>query len=112
MTRWIETLSLKNPAVAGEMPAIIPGSEYVYSGRKGTELTSFIVNGLVLWAIRDAVYNKQYGLATTVRFFGVGWYVGNIKDSIDAAKVYNANIRHAFINELLQEGYMDCYVKQ
>ena len=99
------TLSLKNfnklpqksPFWAGMLSAIIPGTGYVYCNRKGTGITSFIVNGLLLLTIREAVIKENYWFAGTVSFFGIGWDIGNIKGSKDAAHVYNANIRNKFI---------------
>ena len=79
-------LPKRNPFLAGTLSSIIPGAGYVYCNRKGTGLTSFLVNGLLFWTIRDAIIKKQYGLATTTCFFGIGWYIGNIKGNIDIKK--------------------------
>jgi tetratricopeptide (TPR) repeat protein len=93
----------KSPVLAGVLSAIIPGSGYIYSDRVGTGITALIVNGLLIWTISDAIKREQYGLATTAGFFGIGWYIGNIKGSVDAAKVYNTHTRNEFINKLLKQ---------
>jgi hypothetical protein len=51
------------------MSAIIPGAGYAYSDRVGTGITSFIVNGLIIWTIRDALIKEQYGFVGAVSFF-------------------------------------------
>jgi hypothetical protein len=93
----------KSPFWAGAFSAIIPGAGYFYCKRKRTGITSFIVNGLFIWIIRDAIVQKQYGIATAAGFFGIGWYIGNIKGSIDAANVYNTNVRNEFIDRSLEK---------
>lgn len=104
-------LSHKSPFIAGTLSAVIPGTGYIYCDRIGTGLTSFIINALLIWTIRDAIINKQYGLATATSFFGIGWYFGNIKGSIDAAQIYNANIRNEYIDSLLEKENFYEYLK-
>ena len=53
---------------------------------------------------------KQYGLASAVSFFELGWYVGNIKGSVEAAHSYNANVRNKFIDKLLEKENLFEYV--
>ena len=95
-------LPKRSPFWAGTLSSIIPGAGYFYCNRKGTGLTSFIINGLFIWTIRDALIHKQYGLATAASFFGIGWYIGNIIGSVDAADMYNTNLRNEFIDQLLE----------
>lgn len=104
-------LPKRSPFLAGTLSSIVPGAGYLYCNRKGTGLTSFIINGLLIWTIRDAIINKQYGFATAASFFGIGWYVGNIKGSIDAAEIYNTNIRNKFLNNLLEKQSYNEYIK-
>jgi len=103
-------LPRKSPFWAGTFSAVIPGSGYIYCHRPATGITSFLVNGLLIWAIRDAMVRKQYGLASAVSFFELGWYVGNIKGSVEAAHSYNANVRNKFIDKLLEKENLFEYV--
>lgn len=96
-------LPQKSPAGAGILSSIIPGTGYIYIGRVGTGITSFLVNGLLIWTISEAIIKEQYGLASAAGFLGIGWYIGNIKGSVDAAHIYNANIRNKFIDRLLEK---------
>ena len=68
----IEATSRKSPFLAGTFSAIIPGSGYLYCGRNGTALTSFIINGVLIWAISDAIKHEQYGITSAVGAFGLG----------------------------------------
>ncbi len=107
----VPKLPRKNPVYAGIMSSLIPGAGYLYAGRKGTGVTSFIVNGLFIWTIRDAIIKEQYGLASAAGFLGIGWYIGNIKGSADAARIYNTNIRNRFIDRLLEKESLIEYKK-
>ena len=104
-------LPRKSPFWAGTFSAVIPGSGYIYCHRPATGITSFLVNGLLIWAIRDAMVRKQYGLVSAVSFFELGWYVGNIKGSVEAAYSYNFNVRNQFIDRLLEKENLFEYVK-
>ncbi|MBN1999314.1 tetratricopeptide repeat protein [candidate division KSB1 bacterium] len=95
---------------AGSFSTVIPGAGYFYCNRKQTGLTSLIVNGLIFCAVRDAVRQKQYGIACAAGFLGFGWYIGNIRGSIDAADVYNTNTRNAFIDYILKRNNMNEYL--
>ena len=70
-----------------------------------------ILNGLLIWTLNDAIKQKQYGLASVVGFFGIGWYIGNIKGSANAADVYNKHIRNKFINKLFEKENLYEYIK-
>ena len=90
------------------MSAIIPGSGYLYSKHYDTALTSFMINGIIIWAIHDAIKEKQYGIASAASVFGLGWYIGNIEGSVKAAQKQNEYERNNYINEILEkEGFRD-----
>ena len=102
----------KSPVWAGVFSAIIPGTGYLYCNRIGTGITALIINGLLIWTISDAVKQNQYGLAATAGFLGIGWYLGNISGSVEAANVHNAYVRNQFINRLLRKENLDQYLKR
>lgn len=95
------TLSTRQPWIAGTMSAVIPGSGYLYANRPQTAVASFIVNALIIWSLRDAITQESYGLGSVLGFFGLGWYIGNITGSANAAREYNVNIRSNFLDRLL-----------
>jgi hypothetical protein len=80
----------RSPLTTGLLAAVVPGSGYLYCGQPATGVTSFVVNGLLIWSLVDAVKNHQYGLGLSIGFFGAGWYAGNITGSVTAAHEYNA----------------------
>lgn len=105
-------LTYRNPTLAGGMSAILPGAGYAYCHRWGTAVASLIVNGLIVWTFSDAMKNQQYGFASLTGFVGIGWYIGNIRGSVKAAKKYNTRVRDDFIDSvLLRENLLE-YVKK
>jgi tetratricopeptide (TPR) repeat protein len=109
--RKFPDLSHKSPILAGGLSAIVPGAGYAYCHRWGTGFASLLINGLLAWTFSDALNHDQYGLASLTGFVGIGWYVGNIKGSANAAKKYNSMVRDDFINSvLLKENFLE-YVK-
>jgi len=102
-----QSLPTRRPWVAGTLSAVIPGAGYFYARRPNTAVASFLINSLIFWTIRDAVKDKNYGLATTTAFFGTGWYLGNIKGSRNAARQFNANVRDQFLERLLENAAME-----
>jgi tetratricopeptide (TPR) repeat protein len=109
--RNFSDLPQKKPFWAGFLSAIIPGSGYIYCDRVGTGISSLLVNGLLIWAISDAIRQEQYGIAATAGFFGIGWYIGNITGSVEAANVYNTHIRNEFVNKILEQEDLHEYIK-
>jgi len=96
------SLPTRHPWVAGTLSTVIPGAGYFYARRPNTAVASFLINSLIFWTIRDAIKDKNYGIATTTAFFGIGWYFGNIKGSRNAARQFNANVRDRFLERLLE----------
>jgi putative component of membrane protein insertase Oxa1/YidC/SpoIIIJ protein YidD len=95
-------LPVRKPWLAGILSTVVPGAGYVYSGRTQTGITSFIVNGLLVWSVTDAFKHRSYGIASALGFFGIGWYLGNISGSVSSANQYNETIRNDFIEKLLE----------
>jgi len=108
----VPNLTHRNPTLAGGMSAILPGAGYAYCQRWGTAMASFIINGLLIWTITDALKNEQYGFASLTGFVGIGWYIGNIKGSVKTAKKYNSSVRDDYINSVLLREDMLEYVKK
>jgi len=81
----------KNPMTAG-ICSIIPGLGYLYSGHKSSALSSFLVNGLLSYAVQSNIKSENYGMASLVGIFSLSFYVGNITGSIKSAKRYNNQI--------------------
>ena len=63
---------------------MIPGLGYLYSGHKGTALTSLLVNGLLMYACYTSIQNENYGLAVLTGVISLSFYIGNISGSAKA----------------------------
>jgi hypothetical protein len=90
------------PAAAGLLSMAIPGAGYLYAGRPATALASFVVNGLFFWTAYDFIAAKRYGAGATALVLGSGFYLGNIRGSMHAARAYNAKARKRKIALLLE----------
>jgi hypothetical protein len=108
--RELKNISNKSPFLAGALSAVIPGSGYLYSKQYATALTSFLINGLLIWAVRDAILEEQYGIASAATVFGFGWYIGNIEGSVKAAIKQNEYERHKYLNEVLEKEGLTEYI--
>lgn len=100
-TTGAEQAGGRSPFLAGLFSAVLPGAGYAYSGKPGTGIAALLINGLLAWAIGDAVRHGQYGIAATAGFLGLGWYVGNVAGSAAAAKEYNRACRDAILDRAL-----------
>ncbi len=105
--RLANSLPACQPWLAGSLSAVIPGLGYLYAHRTGTALASFIINSLIFWTGQEAIEHESYGLAATIGFFGIGWYAGNIKGSVDAAKKYNYTVRNRYVDQILGNAKID-----
>jgi hypothetical protein len=92
----------RSPFLAGLFSTVVPGVGYAYSGKPGTGIAALLINGLLAWAIGDALRNEQYGIAATAGFLGLGWYIGNIAGSASAAREYNSACRDAYLDRALR----------
>ncbi len=92
----------RSPFVAGLLSTVLPGAGYLYSGKPGTGIAALLINGLLAWAVYDAVRQEQYGIAATAGFLGIGWYIGNIAGSASAAEDYNSAIADKELDRILE----------
>jgi outer membrane protein assembly factor BamD (BamD/ComL family) len=88
-----ENLPQKSEIFAGVLSAILPGAGYVYAGRYGDGLTSFLINGLFIAGTVTAVNNDWLPAAGISGGIGLPFYLGNIYGSANAAKKWNHTIK-------------------
>jgi len=88
-----EELPRKSEFLAGFLSAILPGAGYIYAGRYGDGITSFLVNALFIAGTVTAVTNDWYPAAGITGGIGLPFYLGNIYGSANAARKWNRNIR-------------------
>lgn len=89
----------KSPIVA-KCLSIIPGLGYLYSGHKGSALTSLLVNGALGYATYTSVKSQNYGVAALCGLFTISFYIGNINGAGRSATRYNESMRRNIITQL------------
>ena len=88
----LESQKRKNATLAGVL-SIIPGCGYLYTGHKGSALTSFAINSLLVYATYTSVKSRNYGWAGVCGFLSLSFYIGNINGAIHSAGRYNRKKR-------------------
>ena len=96
----IENSSRKSPLLAGVLSAALPGSGQMYIGRSGDAWLAFVLNGLFLAGIAEAMDHNQTAIAGILGFFEAGWYAGNVYGAVNGAHKYNLHQERRFIQEI------------
>ena len=99
----IENSSRKSPLLAGILSAALPGSGQLYIGRRGDAWLAFVLNGLFLAGIFEALDHDQPGVAGMLGLFEAGWYAGNIYGAVNGAHKHNSHQARRFIQEIKQQ---------
>ncbi len=89
----------KKPALA-RILSILPGAGYLYTGHKGSALTSFIVNSLLGYATYTSIKKGNYGMAGVCGFLSISFYMGNINGAGRSAVRYNRKKKNEQIKKL------------
>ncbi len=78
--------------------ALVPGAGYLYVGQKQSALTSFLLNGLFIWAAVHFYSNGHIAAGIITTSFEAGWYFGGIYGAGESAKLYNERLyeEHAY----------------
>lgn len=88
----LECQKRKSTTLAGVL-SVIPGCGYLYTGHKGSALTSFVVNSLLGYATYTSIKSKNYGWAGVCGFLSLSFYIGNINGAMHSATRYNQKKR-------------------
>lgn len=92
--------SRKSPLLAGVLSAALPGSGQLYTGRQGDALLAFVLNGLFVVGIVEALNHGQIAMAGILSLFEAGWYVGNIYGAVNGVHKHNRHRAETFLREL------------
>jgi len=95
-----EQLPHKSPALAGTLSAILPGSGQLYNGRLGDALLAFLLNGLFIAGITQAITHQELAIAGVLGFFEVGWYAGNVYGAVNGAHKENRYTVETYLRNL------------
>jgi tetratricopeptide (TPR) repeat protein len=93
-------LSRKSPLLAGVLSATLPGSGQLYVGRQGDALLAFVLNGLFVVGIVEALNHNQVATAGVLSLLEAGWYASNIYGAINGAHKYNRYRAETFMRGL------------
>ena len=86
--------------LAGMLSAALPGSGQFYVGRRGDAWLAFILNGLFVAGIVEALNEGRPEVAGVLGLFEAGWYAGNIYGAINGARKHNLHRARRFIQEM------------
>ena len=98
-----EAFSRKSPLLAGVLSATLPGSGQLYIGRQGDALLAFVLNGLFVVGIIEALDHDQVAIAGVLSLFEMGWYAGGIYGAVNGAYKRNRHRAKTFIRELEEQ---------
>ena len=90
----------KSPLLAGILSAALPGSGQLYVGRRGDAILAFLLNGLFVVGIVEALNQDQPAVAGMLGLFEAGWYTGNIYGAVNSARKHNMRQARRFIRKM------------
>ena len=96
----VESLPHRSPVTAGLLSTFLPGLGQVYSGRYSAGMYSLLIVGATA---AGAVYytdQERYEVAIPLGIIGVFFYLSNVYDSLQAAKVFNQKHENRFRDQL------------
>ena len=79
----------KDPALAGFLAAILPGSGHLYCGRPRDAALAFVFTGGFAWATYEAFNQDNDGLGVVLALITAAFYGGNIYSAVNVAQKYN-----------------------
>ncbi len=100
LTELLNNYDAKKKSVgkAQTLNAVLPGAGYLYVGQKQSALTSFLLNGLFIWAAVHFYSHGHIAAGIVTTSFEAGWYFGGIYGAGESAKLYNERLyeEHAY----------------
>jgi hypothetical protein len=105
LNSFLETYNSKKKSVskAQSLNALLPGAGYLYLGQKRSALTTFLINGLFIWASYEFFKRKYIAAGIITTSFELGWYFGGIYGAGEEAKFYNEMIYEEEATKLMNE---------
>lgn len=100
------SLPHKSPLLAGILSGFLPGAGQLYNGRPGDALLAFLLNGLFVFGIVEALEHDEIAIAGVLGFFEAGWYTGNVYGAVNGAHKYNRHTTETFLRNLENRFYI------
>lgn len=107
-----EKLPQKNILAAQIMSGVLPGSGQIYAGNWQDGIVSFLVNGLTISLLSNALQGKRGGEALVWLTLESAWYFGGIYSAGNSVHKYNESIRTRFIEDLEEEYHPEKILEQ
>ncbi|MCB1107983.1 MAG: tetratricopeptide repeat protein, partial [Chlamydiia bacterium] len=96
----------KSVLKAQTLNALLPGAGFLYVGQKQSAFTSFLLNGLFIWASVHFYSKGNYAAGAIFTSFETGWYFGGIYGAGESAKLYNERLYEDLAYPILsKQGY-------
>lgn len=82
----------RRPLIAMILNLVVPGSGFLYAGKPGPAVASFVLNAAFVGAIAWSIQQKNYPLAAAALGLEVGWYFGGAQGAASAVMDRNQRI--------------------
>lgn len=82
----------KSPALAGAL-SIVPGLGHFYLEEYSTGALAMVWNGAFIYALVDAIRDRNYGYAVLIGLLETIWYSGTIFGAVSGAHRFNRDAR-------------------
>ena len=84
-----ESLPRRSPVTAGLLSTLLPGLGQIYSGRYSAGAYSLLVVGATAAGTAYYADQERYEVAIPLGIIGLFFYISNVYDSLQSAKVFN-----------------------
>ena len=89
MAQQAESLPRRSPVTTGLLSAFLPGLGQVYSGRYSAGVYSLLTVGTTAAGTAYYIDQERYGVAIPLGIIGLFFYINNVYDSLQSAKLFN-----------------------
>ncbi len=106
IVRENKELDFRSPLLAGIL-GVVPGLGYAYTGSWQTALSSLLTNAILMGAAYELANKQLYFSAASVGAVGLGFYLGNIYGSANAAAKRNKTLRKQHLDQYLDAIFLE-----
>lgn len=96
-------LPQKNILTAQVFSYILPGAGQIYANNWQDGLVSFLVNGITISLLSNAIQGKRTGEALVWLTLESAWYFGGVYSAGNSAQKYNKSVKERFREDLENE---------